>query len=88
MTATGPHPTLVLPSTAHHDCCLCVLFAHAKQGTVGNQKIKASTSGGLFIFLVTYSGFSVEAQGHGLFLRPSQKSNLLLKNLFRTHNYN
>lgn len=66
--------------TANAACVHCL--PHDK------PKDKGLTSGCLLIVLVTYSGFSLEAQGHGLFLSPSQKSNLLFKNLFRTHNYN
>lgn len=67
-----------------HVCTVC----HMVNKVLWQPKDKGLTSGCLHTCLVTYSGFSLEAQGHGLFLSPSQKSNLLFKNLFRTHNYN
>lgn len=85
---TGPHPTLVIHSTAHSQMLLVYAVCHMINKVLWQPKDKGLTSGCLHTFLVTYSGFSLEAQGHGLFLSPSQKSNLLFKNLFRTHNYN
>lgn len=85
---TGPHPHLGDLQHGTQRTLLVHTVCHMVNKVLWKPKDKGLTAGCLHIFLVTYSGFSLEAQGHGLFLSPSQKSNLLFKNLFRTHNYN
>lgn len=55
---------------------------------LATKTVKASASGLFFSYSFSYSSFSTEAQRHMSFLGLSQKSNLLLKNLFRAHKCN
>lgn len=67
----------------------CVVCCMAKQDTAGNQENQGLHFRVVFFsYSFSYTSFSLEAQRHVSFLVIIQKSNLLLKNLFRTHKSN
>lgn len=67
----------------------CVVCYMAKQDTAGNQENKGLHFRVVFFsYSFSYSSFSLEAQRCVPLLVIIQKSNLLLKNLFRTHKSN